>query len=59
MTKKKPPQTALITGAASGIGRAYARELASRKVKLVLIDIQAEALAQVAREIEEESRFRR
>ena len=54
MTRKKPPETALVTGAASGIGKAYARELASRKVKLVLVDIQAEALEKVASEIEQE-----
>ena len=51
MAKKPAPKTALITGAASGIGRSYARELASRNLRLVLIDIQAEKLAEVAQNI--------
>lgn len=54
MTKKPAPKTALITGAASGIGRSYARELASRKLRLCLIDIQAEKLADVASDIQKE-----
>ena len=51
MAKKELPKTALITGAASGIGRSYARELSSRKMALVLIDIQSEKLADIASEI--------
>jgi len=41
----------LITGAASGIGRATARLAASRGAELVLTDIQVEALEAVAEEI--------
>ncbi len=41
-------QTALITGAASGIGAALARLLAARGCHLALADINAEGLQQVA-----------
>src|ERR1700750_18841 len=52
----KPPvpsldnRLVLITGAASGIGRALARRAARSGARLVLTDVQAEALAEVARE---------
>ena len=51
MTNRPAPKTALVTGAASGIGRAYARILASRKIQTVLVDIQSDKLADVAEEI--------
>ena len=54
MAKRPAPKTALITGAASGIGRAYARILASRKIQIVLVDIQSEKLAEVAEEIQKD-----
>ena len=44
-------RTALITGASSGMGRDYARELASRGVSLVLVARRAEPLEQLAQEL--------
>jgi len=44
-------QWALVTGAASGIGGATARELASRGARLVLTDIRLDALDEVAAEL--------
>lgn len=41
-------QVAVITGAASGLGLAIARQLAQYKVKLVLVDRNAEQLSAVA-----------
>ena len=41
---------AMVTGAASGIGRAIALELAKEGADLFLVDIKADALAAVARE---------
>ncbi|MGN6418481.1 MAG: SDR family NAD(P)-dependent oxidoreductase [Pseudobacter sp.] len=41
-------QVAVITGAASGLGQAIARQLAPYKVKLVLVDRNAEQLSAVA-----------
>ncbi|MFK7984836.1 MAG: SDR family NAD(P)-dependent oxidoreductase [Sandaracinaceae bacterium] len=41
-------KTALVTGAASGIGRALAEALSARGTHLVLVDVQATALEEVA-----------
>lgn len=44
--------TCLVTGAASGIGRATAAAIAARGGRLVLTDIQPEALAETAAELD-------
>lgn len=45
---------ALVTGAASGMGRLYARKLARKGYSLILVDIAAEKLAETADEIHRE-----
>jgi short-subunit dehydrogenase len=47
----RPPQTALVTGASSGLGRALARQLAARGWRVGLIARSAEGLAQTRAEI--------
>src|SRR5689334_3207492 len=44
-------RVAVVTGAASGIGRALAVELARRGADVAVTDLRAEALAPVAEEI--------
>lgn len=44
-------KVAVITGAASGFGREFARQLAAAGAKLVLADVQAEGLAAVESEL--------
>lgn len=44
-------KTAVITGAASGMGRALARRLAQEQMKIVLADIAAEPLAELEEEL--------
>jgi NAD(P)-dependent dehydrogenase (short-subunit alcohol dehydrogenase family) len=51
MEKKMANKVALITGGASGIGRALAEELAEQGVEVVLADRQAELAEDVARAI--------
>jgi len=46
-------KTAIVTGAASGIGAAIARDLAARGATVVLSDVDAEGLAAVAAQIGE------
>ena len=46
--KRFKGKTGLITGAAAGIGRATAERLAAEGASLLLVDVQAEALAQTA-----------
>ena len=45
-------RVAAITGAASGIGRALAKELAARGAHLALSDVQEDALAETAAQCE-------
>ncbi|TYL45221.1 SDR family oxidoreductase [Nocardioides sp. BGMRC 2183] len=45
------PQTAVVTGAAGGIGRALATRLASEGVRVVVNDLDAEALTELAGQI--------
>jgi len=46
-------QTAVITGGASGIGRAVAAELAGRGAKVTIVDINGELLSRTAAELSE------
>jgi short-subunit dehydrogenase len=46
--------TALITGASSGIGKAFAQELAARKINLVLVARSEEKLSQLAKQLKEQ-----
>ena len=43
--------TAIVTGGASGIGRALAEELAKRGCEVVLVDLQIELAEEVVSEI--------
>jgi NAD(P)-dependent dehydrogenase (short-subunit alcohol dehydrogenase family) len=45
-------KVAIVTGAASGIGEAIARIYAANQAKVVAVDIDADRLAEVARQIE-------
>ncbi|RCJ27826.1 oxidoreductase [Nostoc minutum NIES-26] len=46
--------TALITGASSGIGKAFAQELAARQTNLVLVSRSEEKLNQIAKQLQEQ-----
>jgi len=46
------PTTAVVTGAASGIGAALARQLRPRIDRLVLVDVDGERLTSTARELD-------
>jgi NAD(P)-dependent dehydrogenase (short-subunit alcohol dehydrogenase family) len=48
-------QVAVVTGAASGVGRAMARRFAAEGLKVVLADIEEEALRKAAGELAEEA----
>ena len=49
-------KVALITGAASGFGKALAQELAQRGAKLVLADYNEDGLAETVAELSDEGR---
>lgn len=49
-------KVAVVTGAASGIGRALAQDLAGRGAHLALVDVQAEALESLAAELRKTGR---
>ncbi|VDL95266.1 unnamed protein product [Schistocephalus solidus] len=57
-SKRKQLKTAgdwaVVTGAASGIGRGFSRELAKDGLNILLVDVNAEGVAEVARNIHEE-----
>ncbi|MGB1581312.1 MAG: SDR family NAD(P)-dependent oxidoreductase [Nevskiales bacterium] len=44
---------ALITGAANGLGAEFARQLAARGFKLLLLDVEAEALATLSKQLQQ------
>lgn len=46
--------TALITGASSGIGKAFAEELAARHTNLVLVSRSAQTLNEIAKNLQEQ-----
>lgn len=48
----RPGQVAVVTGAAHGIGNAVATRLVAERVKVALIDIDADALAKTAVQLE-------
>ena len=49
-----PGKTALITGASSGIGEAFSRELARRKMNLILVARSEDKLNQLADALKKE-----
>ena len=52
--KEFKDRTAVVTGAASGIGRALAEKFAAEGMKVVLADIEEKALASTEREMKED-----
>jgi hypothetical protein len=56
--KTKYGPAALITGASSGIGEAFARELARRGLDLILVARRGEILRRLAEELERQHAVR-
>ena len=50
---EKGTQTALVTGASSGIGECYAKQLAARGYNLIIVSRDKEQLEAVANQIRE------
>ena len=48
---------ALVTGASSGIGLQYARQLAGRGYALVIVSNEAERIVEVGEELQKEYKF--
>jgi hypothetical protein len=51
-------ETALITGASSGIGAAFAKELAARKINLILVARSEDKLQQLAQQLTQQYQIR-
>ena len=54
MEQQQQQGWALITGASSGIGRAYAAEMASRGYNIVIVSNEREAIQQVGAELRQQ-----
>jgi 2-dehydro-3-deoxy-L-rhamnonate dehydrogenase (NAD+) len=55
MRKHFENKIGIISGAASGLGRAIAQKLSEERVKLALLDINSEALAELQSQLKSES----
>lgn len=57
MQEEPKDKVCIITGAGSGIGRACAKLLSSRRSKLVLVDLNSEALESLAADLQKDEGF--